>query len=67
VLKGIVDVLGCTMSAQTNSGHAVYSPKGSSMQGIETCFASPPSAHDYEVMIENLGESGLELSKCVLD
>lgn len=67
VLMGSVDVLGCTMSARTKYRHTVYSPKGSSMQSIETCSASPPSSHDYEVMIEILGEFGLDLSNCILD
>lgn len=67
VLMGSVDVLGCTMSAQANYRHTVYSPKGSSMQSIETCSALPSSSHDYEVMIEILGKFGLELSNCMLD
>lgn len=67
VLMGSVDVLGCTMSARTKYRHSVYSPKGSSMQSIETCCTSPPSSHDYEVMIEILGEFCLDLSNGILD
>jgi hypothetical protein len=67
VLMGSVDVLGCTMSPRTNYRHTIYSPKGSSMHSIETCSASPPSSHDYETVIEILGELGLELSKRILD
>lgn len=66
VLMGSVDVLGCTMSARTNNRRTVYSPKGSSMQSIETCFESRPRDRDYEVMIEILDEFGLELSESIL-
>jgi hypothetical protein len=66
VLKGSVEILGCTMSARTSARQAVYSPKGSSMLSIETCFFSPSSELDYEVLGENLDHFGLELSEDVM-
>jgi hypothetical protein len=60
ILKGSVEVLGCTMSVNTKTGLTVYSPKGSSMLSIETCFSSSSSNPD-EVMVANVVDFGVEL------
>jgi hypothetical protein len=60
VLKGNVEVLGCTMSVYTKTGRTVYSPKGYSMLSIETCL-SPSSSNPDEVMVANVVDFGLEL------
>jgi hypothetical protein len=51
ILKGSVEVLGCTMSVHTGR-QTVYSPKGSSMLSIETCFSSSTSNHYEEVVAD---------------
>ncbi|XP_021938598.1 polynucleotide 5'-hydroxyl-kinase NOL9 isoform X2 [Zootermopsis nevadensis] len=66
VLKGNVEVLGCSMSARTSAGRVVYSPKGSSMLSIETCFPFPPNDLDYEVMDKNLDVFNLGLSEDII-
>lgn len=57
ILKGSVEVLGCTMNV-SNTRQTVYSPKGSSMLSIETCFSSPSSKSDDDAV-----DLGLQLSE----
>jgi hypothetical protein len=62
ILKGSVEVLGCTMNV-SNTRQTVYSPKGSSMLSIETCFSSPSSIPNDEVMFVDSVDLGLQLSE----
>jgi hypothetical protein len=64
VLKGSVEVLGCTMNVYTNTRRTVYSPKGSSMLSIETCFLS--CSNPDEFMVANVSDFGLELSEEII-
>lgn len=62
VLRGCIEVLGCVMDSRTNARQTIYSPRGSSMMSIETCYTDPPTSEDYEVLSRIFEELELNVS-----
>ena len=62
VLKGSIEVLGCVMDSHTTVRQIIYSPRGSSMLSIETCYADLPTSDDYEALAKRFEELELAVS-----
>ncbi|PSN30400.1 hypothetical protein C0J52_25293, partial [Blattella germanica] len=62
VLRGRIEVLGFVMDSCSKTQRTVFSPKGSSMVGIETCVEDPPCSEDYEQLEKSFEDLDIDLT-----